>query len=192
MCNPTLAVAVGAQLLGTKMQNDSFKNAQRARNTAIDSNVNRRNELQTQGVNQVKESADVFNQNNMATNEEKLAQLLTNTVNIPNYSMPNTGSAPRIVADTINQELAKAAAFTQQQGKAKAKLANLGDYLSTKVNPQFNKSASNIGILGNKMQGEADLLNLALQDAEAKAYNPTAQLLKRGGEVATGYGLAKV
>tara|TARA_B100000941_G_C28502688_1_gene555336 strand:- start:265 stop:843 length:579 start_codon:yes stop_codon:yes gene_type:complete len=192
MCNPTLAVAVGAQLLGTKMQNDSFKNAQRARNEAIDSNVARRNELQDKGMGSIMESANTINQNNMATNEEKLAQLLTNTVNVPNYSMPNTGSAPRIVTDTINQELQKAARFNEQQGKAQAKLANLGDFLATRVNPQFNKSATDIGILGNKMRGEADLLGLALQDAEAKAYNPTAQLLKKGGEVATGYGLAKV
>jgi len=192
MCNPTLAVAVGAQLLGTKMQNDSFKDAQRARNEAIDSNVARRNELQDKGMGSIKESANTINQNNMTTNEEKLAQLLTNTVNVPNYSMPNTGSAPRIVTDTINQELQKAARFNEQQGKAQAKLANLGDFLATRVNPQFNKSATDIGILGNKMRGEADLLSLALKDAEAKAYNPTAQLLKRSGEVATGYGLAKV
>ena len=114
---------------------------------------------------------------------EKLAQLLTNTVNVPNYSMPNTGSAPRIVTDTINQELQKAARFNEQQGKAQAKLANLGDFLATRVNPQFNKSATDIGILGNKMRGEADLLGLALKDAEAKAYNPTAQLLKKGTKV---------
>tara|TARA_B100000989_G_C19268018_1_gene354995 strand:+ start:97 stop:462 length:366 start_codon:yes stop_codon:yes gene_type:complete len=121
MCNPTLAVAIGAQVLGTKMQNDSFKNAQRSRNEAIDSNVARRNELQDKGMSSITESANTINQNNMATNEEKLAQLLTNTVNVPNYSMPNTGSAPRIVTDTINQELQKAARFNEQQGKAQAK-----------------------------------------------------------------------
>ena len=41
MCNPTLALAIGAQVAGKVIQDRAYKKADNARNTAIDNNNNK-------------------------------------------------------------------------------------------------------------------------------------------------------
>ena len=141
-------------------------------------------------------SKDMFGQDQFdagtQSSEDKFANLYNNTINIPNYSIPNVGSAPRVVQDTINNEMAKAAAYNEQQGKAKAKLASLGDYLATQVNPQLSKSSEKGQMIGNFIQGQGNVLDLELKNAEQKAISPMAQILSGVGTAATGAGLKKV
>ena len=106
--------------------------------------------------------------------------------------MPKIGNAPAIVEEAMTNEMMKAAAYNKQQGEAKAKLASLGDYLATQVNPQFAKSAEKTTMLGNFMQGESGVLDSELKAAERLAISPTAQILSGVGNAATGAGLRKV
>lgn len=196
MCNPTLALAVGAQVAGTVIQNQAYKRANRARNEAIANNAKTRTGLENEARLAIDTSKNMFGQDQFdagtQSSQDKFAELYNNTINIPNYSIPNTGSAPRVVQDTINNEMAKAAAYNKQQGEAKAKLASLGDYLATQVNPQFSKSAEKGQMIGNFIQGQGNILDLELKNAERKAISPLAQILSGTGNAAMGAGLTKV
>lgn len=196
MCNPTLALAVGSTVASTVMQNNAYKKANRARNEAIANNAKTRMGLEDEARLAINTSKDMFGQDQFdagtQSSEDKFANLYNNTINIPNYSIPNVGSAPRVVQDTINNEMAKAAAYNEQQGKAKAKLASLGDYLATQVNPQFSKSAEKGQMIGNFIQGQGNVLDLELKNAEQKAISPMAQILSGVGTSAMGAGLKKV
>lgn len=196
MCNPTLALAIGAQVAGTVVQNQASKRAQRARNEAIANNNATRMGLEDEARLAIDTSKNMFGQDQFdagnQASQDKFAKLYNDTINIPNYSIPNVGSAPRVVQDTINNEMAKAAAFNKQQGEAKAKLASLGDYLATQVNPQFSKSAEKGQMIGNFIQGQGNILDLELKNAEQKAISPLAQILSGTGNAAMGAGLTKV
>ena len=196
MCNPTLALAVGAQVAGTVIQNQAYKKANRAKNEAIANNAKTRMGLEDEASLAIDTSKNMFGQDQFdagtQSSQDKFAELYNNTINIPNYSIPNTGSAPRVVQDTINNEMAKAAAYNKQQGEAKAKLASLGDYLATQVNPQFSKSAEKGQMIGNFIQGQGNILDLELKNAEQKAISPMAQILSGTGNAAMGAGLTKV
>ena len=196
MCNPTLALAVGSTVASTVMQNNAYKKANRARNEAIANNAKTRMGLEDEARLAINTSKDMFGQDQFdagtQSSEDKFANLYNNTINIPNYSIPNVGSAPRVVQDTINNEMAKAAAYNEQQGKAKAKLASLGDYLATQVNPQLSKSAEKGQMIGNFIQGQGNVLDLELKNAEQKAISPMAQILSGVGTSAMGAGLKKV
>lgn len=196
MCNPTLALAVGAQVAGTVIQNQAYKKANRAKNEAIANNAKTRMGLEDEARLAIDTSKNMFGQDQFdagtQSSQDKFAELYNNTINIPNYSIPNTGSAPRVVQDTINNEMAKAAAYNKQQGEAKAKLASLGDYLATQVNPQFSKSAEKGQMIGNFIQGQGNILDLELKNAEQKAISPMAQILSGTGNAAMGAGLTKV
>ena len=196
MCNPTLALAVGAQVAGTVIQNQAYKKANRARNEAIANNAKTRMGLEDEARLAIDTSKNMFGQDQFdagtQSSQDKFAELYNNTINIPNYSIPNTGSAPRVVQDTISNEMAKAAAYNKQQGEAKAKLASLGDYLATQVNPQFSKSAEKGQMIGNFIQGQGNILDLELKNAERKAISPMAQILSGTGNAAMGAGLTKV
>ena len=63
MCNPTLALAVGAQVAGTVIQNRANKSAQRARNTAIDNNSKKRMGLEDEARLAMQTSRDMFGNN---------------------------------------------------------------------------------------------------------------------------------
>ena len=196
MCNPTLALAVGAQVAGTVIQNQAYKKANRAKNEAIANNAKTRMGLEDEARLAIDTSKNMFGQDQFdagtQSSQDKFAELYNNTINIPNYSIPNTGSAPRVVQDTISNEMAKAAAYNKQQGEAKAKLASLGDYLATQVNPQFSKSAEKGQMIGNFIQGQGNILDLELKNAEQKAISPMAQILSGTGNAAMGAGLTKV
>jgi len=196
MCDPMTIAGIAAQVVGTKIQDDKYKKAQNQRDASIDNNNRIRKNLENEARMSQNESKDLFqddafNAGNQAS-QDKFAALYNDTINTPNYSIPNIGNAPAIIEETLNNELAKAAAYNKQQGDAKAKLASLSDYLATTVNPQFSKSAEKGAMIGNFLQGEGDLLDMELKAAEAKAYSPTAQILSGVGSAATGAGLRKV
>ena len=149
---------IAAQVVGTKIQDDKYKKAQNQRDASIDNNNRIRKNLENEARMSQNESKDLFqddafNAGNQAS-QDKFAALYNDTINTPNYSIPNIGNAPAIIEETLNNELAKAAAYNKQQGDAKAKLASLSDYLATTVNPQFSKSAENGAMIGNFLQGE--------------------------------------
>ena len=196
MCNPTLALAIGAQVAGKVIQDRAYKKADNARNTAIDNNNNKITNLNAEakvGIDKSKDmfQDDAFNAGNEAS-QSKFAALYNDKINTPNYAMPKIGNAPAIVEEAMTNEMMKAAAYNKQQGEAKAKLASLGDYLTTQVNPQFAKSAEKTTMLGNFMQGESGVLDSELKAAERLAISPTAQILSGVGNAATGAGLRKV
>lgn len=196
MCNPTLALAIGAQVAGKVIQDRAYKKADNARNTAIDNNNNKITNLNAEakvGIDKSKDmfQDDAFNAGNEAS-QSKFAALYNDKINTPNYAMPKIGNAPAIVEEAMTNEMMKAAAYNKQQGEAKAKLASLGDYLATQVNPQFAKSAEKTTMLGNFMQGESGVLDSELKAAERLAISPTAQILSGVGNAATGAGLRKV
>lgn len=196
MCNPTLALAIGAQVAGKVIQDRAYKKADNARNTAIDNNNNKITNLNAEakvGIDKSKDmfQDDAFNAGNEAS-QSKFAALYNDRINTPNYAMPKIGNAPAIVEEAMTNEMMKAAAYNKQQGEAKAKLASLGDYLATQVNPQFAKSAEKTTMLGNFMQGESGVLDSELKAAERLAISPTAQILSGVGNAATGAGLRKV
>jgi len=195
MCNPMAIASIGAQLAATKIQNDKYKQANRERSDAIDYNSVQRKFLEQEGRDATMAANAMFDQDNfgsgMQSNEEKLAQLL-GSINTPNYSIPRTGNVPRVVSDEINRQKNIAQAFNKQQQEAQAKLANLGDYLATTINPSLNRSAEKVAMSGNFLQGQADLLDGELKSAERVAYSPEAQILGNIGTLGTAYGLAKV
>ena len=194
MCNPTM-IGVAMSVGGKVMQDKAVRKSKNARNTAINNNSKRQRELEAEARNPINKSTDMFNQDSFddgnQISQNKFAALYNDTINTPNYSMPNIGSAPAIVEETLSNEMMKAAAFNKQQGDAKAKLASLGDYLATSVNPQLARSAEKGQMIGNFMQGEGNLLDAELQAANDLAYSPTAQILSGGGQAMTGYGLKK-
>jgi hypothetical protein len=196
MCNPTLALAIGAQVAGTVIQNKAYKKADNARNTAIDNNNTKRKGFESEAKVGIDKSKDMFQDDSFdagnQASQKKFAALYNDSINTPNYAMPKIGNAPAIVEEAMTNEMMKAAAYNKQQGEAKAKLASLGDYLATQVNPQFAKSAEKTAMIGNFMQGESGVLDSELKAAERLAISPTAQILSGVGNAATGAGLRKV
>ena len=196
MCDPLTIAGIAASTIGTKMQNDAYKKANNARNTAIDNNNAKRKGFESEAKVGIDKSRDMFQDDSFdagnQASQKKFAALYNDTINTPNYAMPKIGNAPAIVEEAMNNEMMKAAAYNKQQGEAKAKLASLGDYLATQVNPQFAKSAEKTAMIGNFLQGESGVLDSELKAAELKAISPTAQILSGVGNAATGAGLRKV
>ena len=62
MCNPTLALAIGAQVAGTVVQNQASKRAQRARNEAIANNNATRMGLEDEARLAIDTSKNMFGQ----------------------------------------------------------------------------------------------------------------------------------
>ena len=119
MCNPTLALAIGAQVAGKVIQDRAYKKADNARNTAIDNNNNKITNLNAEakvGIDKSKDmfQDDAFNAGNEAS-QSKFAALYNDKINTPNYAMPKIGNAPAIVEEAMTNEMMKAAAYNKQQ-----------------------------------------------------------------------------
>ena len=122
-----------------------------------------------------------------ATN--RLAALFNDATNSPSKTLPIAAGAPAIIGNTMNAELANAAAFNKQQNDALADLSGFGTFLANTINPQMNRSAETGQMMGNMMAGNANVLNAQLRNAKNQANSPLGDVLQMAGSVGTGYGL---
>jgi len=207
MCVQALAGAAGAggmggaamagavmQGLGTIMQMQAARRAEEARAAALDANTKRNRRLEDEAAASIGSSRDEFNREEnfdpglAAQAAEMGAQYNANTQPMP-INVGSKAGVPQIVQDAQAQEMAAAEAFNQQQNEALANLNSFGSYLKQTINPALSQSASDIGLVGNFMRGNTNVLDAELEEANQKAYSPLAQLLTGGGRVMTNYGL---
>ena len=193
MCNPPLIAATAATVGGTVMKNQAANRADRMANSAVQDFNTRNTALEMEGRDAVNAVADNFRQPNFAAGQgaetNRLAALFNDTINIPQKTLPITQGAPAIIGETMGAEAAKALAFNKQQNDALAELQGFGDFLANRINPQMSDSANTVGMLGNMMGGNANVLNAELRAARRAADSPMGDLLQTAGTVGTSYGL---
>lgn len=195
MCNPTLVVSAAAQLGGAALKNQASKRAARMETAAVEDFGNKNTALETEARGGVNKVADNFAPDKFSAGQgaetNRLAALFNDTTAIPQRTLPSQDGVPAIIGETMNSELAEAAAFNKQQGAALAELQGFGDFLANRINPQMANSANTVGMMGNMMQGNANVLNADLRNASRSAESPMGDLLQTAGTVGTNYGLYK-
>ena len=63
--------------------------------------------------------------------------------------------------------------------------------MANRINPKMSDSANTVGMMGNMMGGNANVLNADLRAAQRAANSPMGDLLQMAGNVGTSYGLYK-
>lgn len=193
MCNPALIAGTGATLLGAKMKDDASKRGQRMAGMATKDYGAKNTALEMEGRDALGNTRDMFNRSQFDAGQgdttTRLAALFNDTINTPRKTLPNQAGSPQIVQDAMSNEMAKAAAFTQQQGQAAANLQSFGDYLANTMNPAMNRSAEVGQMMGNMMGGNANVLQADLQNAKNKSTSSEGELLQLAGTLGTQYGL---
>ena len=195
MCNPALAIGVASTLGGTYLKNQAANRADRLAQSA-DERFNQANvALETEARDSVNKTGSNFERSafdaGMGAETERLANLFNTATTIPQRTLPISSGVPAVIGETMNAEAARANAFNQQQGAALANLQGFGDFLANRINPQMADSANTVGMMGNMMGGNANVLNADLRAAKRAADSPMGDLLQMAGNVGTSYGLYK-
>jgi len=195
MCNPALAIGVASTLGGTYLKNQAANRADRLAQSA-DERFNQANvALETEARDGVNKTGSNFERSafdaGMGAETERLANLFNTATTIPQRTLPISSGVPAVIGETMNAEAARANAFNQQQGAALANLQGFGDFLANRINPQMADSANTVGMMGNMMGGNANVLNADLRAAKRAADSPMGDLLQMAGNVGTSYGLYK-
>ena len=193
MCNPALAVGVASTLGGTYLKNQAANRADRlaqsAENRFNQSNV----ALETEARDAVNKTGSNFERSafdaGTGMETERLRNLFNTATTIPQRTLPIASGVPAVIGEAMNAEAARAAAFNQQQANALSELQGFGDFLANRINPQMANSANTVGMMGNMMQGNANVLNADLRAAKRAADSPMGDLLQMAGNVGTSYGL---
>ena len=193
MCNPPLILGAAATLGGAYLNNQAAKRADRMAGTAVDEYGQKNLALETEGRDAIDTTRQMFEQQDFGAGQgaatNRLAALFNDTTNSPSKTLPIAAGAPAIIGNTMNRELADAAAFNKQQNDALANLQGFGTFLANTINPQMNQSAETGQMMGNMMAGNANVLNAQLRNAKNKANSPLGDVLQMAGSVGTGYGL---
>jgi hypothetical protein len=151
--------------------------------------------LEAEGRDAVTKAGSNFDRSNfdagMGAETARLANLFNDAATIPQRTLPTSSGVPAVIGETMNAEAARANAFNQQQAAALANLQGFGDFLAQRVNPQMADSANTVGLMGNMMGGNANVLNADLRAAKRAADSPMGDLLQMAGNVGTSYGLYK-
>lgn len=195
MCNPALAIGVASTLGGTYLKNQAANRADRLAQSA-DERFNQANvALETEARDGVNKTGSNFERSafdaGMGAETKRLANLFNTATTIPQRTLPISSGVPAVIGETMNAEAARANAFNQQQGAALANLQGFGDFLANRINPQMADSANTVGMMGNMMGGNANVLNADLRAAKRAADSPMGDLLQMAGNVGTSYGLYK-
>lgn len=193
MCNPPLILGAAATLGGAYLNNQAAKRADRMAGAAVDEYGQKNLALETEGRDAIDTTRQMFEQQDFGAGQgaatNRLAALFNDTTNSPSKTLPIAAGAPAIIGNTMNRELADAAAFNKQQNDALANLQGFGTFLANTINPQMNQSAETGQMMGNMMAGNANVLNAQLRNAKNKANSPLGDVLQMAGSVGTGYGL---
>ena len=193
MCNPPLILGAAATLGGAYLNNQAAKRADRMAGAAVDEYGQKNLALETEGRDAIDTTRQMFEQQDFGAGQgaatNRLAALFNDATNSPSKTMPIAAGAPAIIGNTMNRELADAAAFNKQQNDALANLQGFGTFLANTINPQMNQSAETGQMMGNMMAGNANVLNAQLRNAKNKANSPLGDVLQMAGSVGTGYGL---
>ena len=193
MCNPPLILGAAATLGGAYLNNQAAKRADRMAGAAVDEYGQKNLALETEGRDAIDTTRQMFEQQDFGAGQgaatNRLAALFNDTTNSPSKTLPIAAGAPAIIGNTMNRELADAAAFNNQQNDALANLQGFGTFLANTINPQMNQSAETGQMMGNMMAGNANVLNAQLRNAKNKANSPLGDVLQMAGSVGTGYGL---
>lgn len=195
MCNPALAIGTVSTLAGTYLKNQAANRADRLAQSA-EADFDRKNvALETEARDGVTKVGDNFKRSNfdagMGAETARLADLFNVTTSIPQRTLPIASGVPAVIGEAMAAEAAKADAFNQQQGAALAELQGFGDFLANRINPKMSDSANTVGMMGNMMGGNANVLNADLRAAQRAANSPMGDLLQMAGNVGTSYGLYK-
>lgn len=192
MCNP-LALGIAASLGGAYLKNQAANRADRMAGAAVDEYGKKNLALETEGRDAIDNTRQMFEQQDFGAGQgettNRLAALFNDTTNSPSKTLPIAAGAPAIIGNTMDAELANAAARNKQQNDALANLQGFGTFLANTINPQMNRSAETGQMMGNMMGGNANVLNAQLRNANNQAHSPLGDVLQMAGSVGTGYGL---
>ena len=193
MCNPALAIGVASTLGGTYLKNQAANRADRLAASAEDRFNQSNVALEGEARDAVNKTGSNFERSafdaGTGMETERLRNLFDTATTIPQRTLPIASGVPAVIGETMNAEAARAAAFNQQQANALAELQGFGDFLANRINPQMANSANTVGMMGNMMQGNANVLNADLRAAKRAADSPMGDLLQMAGNVGTSYGL---
>ncbi len=193
MCNPALAIGVASTLGGTYLKNQAANRADRLAASAEDRFNQSNVALEGEARDAVNKTGSNFERNafdaGTGMETERLRNLFGTATTIPQRTLPIASGVPAVIGEAMNAEAARAAAFNQQQANALSELQGFGDFLANRINPQMANSANTVGMMGNMMQGNANVLNADLRAAKRAADSPMGDLLQMAGNVGTSYGL---
>ena len=196
---PLIAAAVGASGVGSYMQ-------QKENNDNVNRQYNARNAVALQGVQQqdadaaksnavLQKTIGQFQAPQQAQDLGSLITARTNTIN-GNTDTPSAfvdptanANAPKVVQSELAKKMADAAAFTQQQGGALAKIGATGDQsIGNALN--LNTSGNQIGMLSNFAKGDYGVNQAQQRSAyenARKSPNPVWGILQQAGNAAGMY-----
>jgi hypothetical protein len=194
MCEPTLIISAMATAGGAYLKNQAANRANRMAGAAVGEYGQKNLALETEGRDAIDNTRQMFEQQDFGAGQgettNRLAALFNDATNSPSKTLPIAAGAPAIIGNTMNSELANAAAFNKQQNDALANLQGFGTFLANTINPAMNRSAETGQMMGNMMGGNANVLNAQLRNAKNKANSPLGDILQTAGSIGVNYGLS--
>ena len=193
MCNPTLAIATAAIAGGQYLQDRSLRKSIKA-STAYQGAESKR---QRGYENQARKVLDTAREGFTRENVDDALQ--ANVARLRDaFAAAGQGTPTPILASGSNNAIVKQSEADAYRTAAEDNLekANLQSALDAfgqtlvDLNPLLADSAAAGNLASNFAKGSLGALGSEMQYAQTKAYNPLAQLLQTGGQIALGSYLA--
>jgi hypothetical protein len=197
MCNPTLIMAAGSQIMGASMQQNATQSAESAKALALNENTARNTALESEARGGIDQSVAGMERQNFDQGVSNIGQSLANLYSetigaAPAPSMsPSSGNAPRVIQDVMSAAMNAQADKDAARNLQLADLNSVSDYLGNTISPLMASSGAGVSQNAGFMRGNSVPLDAELLAANKKAYSPVAQILTGAGQTAAGYGLKK-
>ena len=200
MCTPLMAVAMGAQALGSIVQsreaNKNTKRAVEARNDAFATEQTRQQRYQDEAAGQFGNAIGRFDP---AAQRQQMGETTASRTNALSSAIPEAaaggagvpiqGSAPTVVNSEIGRAMQSAVAGSQGNANRLGRLGAYNDGLFSD-NIALNRTGQNIGTIGNFSGRSAGLLPYEANVAAANSQKPSSgfgellQLIGTGASMA--------
>jgi hypothetical protein len=200
MCDPitglaiaSTAASVGGGLYSSYEANNNAQSEMLARNNVLNSFLQKqtahRKNNEAALTKRVEDMAPQANQQKIDNAVAGRGATIDATTSAPPSDVPLTGSAPKVVKDTVAGALSKAFGEATDAAKAKAKVSGYGDMM---LDNQFGigDTERQIGTTNNFARGEAALLPSQQELAGFAARKPSTgigQIIQAAGQVGSMY-----
>lgn len=194
MClDPILAAAVGAQVVGTFMQNKAAKKVTSERNAVLDAENARQEQFRQQGAQTFADSLGYYQKDPKQTTQtagEDRAAFIRENAAAPAIATPTRGSAPAIVAEERNRTSDNA---SRDAGSFADALGLLGGHDAAMFDRRvgLGRNALDLGQNANLAAGSAGVVPLELEAANRAGdrLNGFADLFNGAGQLGMAYSL---
>jgi hypothetical protein len=193
MCNPQLAIAAAAIVGGQYLQDRSLRKSIKASGAYQRAENERQKGYESQARKVVDTAREGFTRENvddaLQANITRLRDAFAAAGQTPSSPILASNSNNSIVMQSNADAYKSAAEDNLNMANLQAALEAFGQTLVDN-NPLLADSAMAVKTAGNLATGSLGALSSEMQYAQTKAYNPLAQLLQTGGQLALVSGLS--